>query len=39
MDTEVLVHGDLNEHHVVVHLANDGFEVHPIHEPPQHPNT
>ena len=36
---EVLVHGDLNEQLVVVHLANEGFEVHPVHEPSQHPNT
>ncbi len=32
---EVLVYGDLNEHLVVVHLANEGFEVYPVHEPPQ----
>ena len=34
---EVLVRGDVDEHLVVVHLANEGFEVHPVHEASQHP--
>ena len=34
---EVIVSGDADEHLVLVHLANEGFEVHPVHEAPQHP--
>ncbi len=34
---EVHVHGDADEHLVLVHLANEGFEVQPIHKAPQHP--
>jgi len=34
---EVLVSGDVDEHLVVIHLANEGFEVHPVREAPQHP--
>ena len=30
---EVLVIGDADEHLVVVHLANEGFEAHPVHGP------
>lgn len=29
---EVVVSGDPEEHRVVVHLANEGFEAHPVHE-------
>ena len=29
--------GDVDEHLVLVHLANEGFEVHPIHDAPRHP--
>lgn len=35
---EVTISGDPDEHLVVVHLTNEGFEVHPIHEAPQHPS-
>lgn len=34
---EVLVSGDPEEHRVVVHLANEGFEAHPVHEPVHQP--
>ena len=34
---EVLVTGNADEHLVVVHLTNEGFEVHPVHEAPRHP--
>ncbi len=36
---EVLVTGDPEEHRVVVHLANEGFEAHPVHEPVHHPDA
>ncbi len=36
---EVLVNGDPDEHLVVVHLANEGFEAHSVHEPAQHPQA
>lgn len=35
---EVLVSGDPDEHLVMIHLANEGFEAHPVHEAPQHPD-
>jgi len=34
---ELIVSGDADEHLVLIHLANEGFEVHPVHEAPQHP--
>lgn len=34
---EVLLSGDPDGHLVVVHLANEGFEAHPVHDAPQHP--
>ena len=36
---EVVVSGDPEEHRVVVHLANEGFEAHPVHEPVGHLDT
>ena len=34
---EVHVIGGMDEHLVLVHLANEGFEVQPIHDAPRHP--
>ena len=34
---EVIVNGGADEHLVLIHLANEGFEVHPVHKAPQHP--
>ena len=34
---EVVVIGGAEEHLVVVHLANEGFEARPVHEDIQHP--
>ncbi len=34
---ELIVSGNADEHLVLIHLANEGFEVHPVHEAPQHP--
>ena len=34
---EVHVSGDADEHLVLVHLANEGFEAHPVHDAPRHP--
>lgn len=34
---ELIVNGNADEHLVLIHLANEGFEVHPVHEAPQHP--
>ncbi len=36
---ELIVNGDADEHLVLVHLANEGFEVHPVHQAPQHPSV
>lgn len=36
---ELIVNGDADEHLVLVHLANEGFEVHPVHKAPQHPSV
>ncbi len=33
---EVHVEGDADEHLIVVQLANDGIEAHPVHAAPQH---
>ena len=30
--------GGMDEHLVLVHLANEGVEAHPVHEAPQHPD-
>ena len=35
--SEVHISGLVNEHLVVVHLANEGIEAHPVHQPMQHP--
>ncbi len=35
---ELIVNGGADEHLVLVHLANEGFEVHPVHQAPQHPS-
>lgn len=34
---ELIVSGDADEHLVLIHLANEGFEVYPVHKAPQHP--
>lgn len=34
---ELIVNGDADEHLVLVHLANEGFEVRPVHKAPLHP--
>jgi hypothetical protein len=34
---EVVVIGGAEEHLVVVQLANEGFEAHPVHDDIQHP--
>lgn len=34
---ELIVSGDADEHLVLIHLANEGFEVHPVPGMPQHP--
>ena len=31
---EVVVSGDTDEHLMLIHLVNEGFEVYPVHEVP-----
>ncbi|HEY0205034.1 MAG TPA: hypothetical protein VGC15_12900 [Acetobacteraceae bacterium] len=33
---ELIVNGGADEHLVLVHLANEGFEAYPVHKAPQH---